>query len=329
MSSTTDSMHTQLLRAGCINPRISGIAERCPMVYEVWEQLGGKNRFYCGGRCITGPLIDRYFNLCTWCTLLIPTGFFFVFCGPELWQRGDAASGLPLVAALSLLSAIIFLLLTSCTDPGILPRWRLQQAVEGLQEEVRLATETEMPQIDTVTSEPIPIISEQQQVEGYKWCPTCKVVRPPRCSHCADCDNCVLTFDHHCPFVNNCVGQRNYTYFSAFLISVWMLGLSVFLGLGLVISWHTRDQSDTGGADWEKSWITYALLFVISVPTVVMLLGVVALTCFHAWLQCSGRTTKEVFTRQSLGIRQRTLLKMRNPSLIHARARVRFPLIAV
>lgn len=44
--------------------------------------------------------------------------------------------------------------------------------------------------------------------DSSELCPECEILRPKRSRHCEICNRCVYVFDHHCPFINNCVGAK-------------------------------------------------------------------------------------------------------------------------
>jgi hypothetical protein len=51
----------------------------------------------------------------------------------------------------------------------------------------------------------------------------CNVFKPERCHHCSACNRCVLNMDHHCPWINNCVGFWNRKYFLLLLVYVLLM----------------------------------------------------------------------------------------------------------
>ena len=56
--------------------------------------------------------------------------------------------------------------------------------------------------------------------EVYKeknTCRTCKFHKPARSKHCSVCQMCVSKYDHHCIWIRQCVGEKNYKWFVSFL----------------------------------------------------------------------------------------------------------------
>ncbi|XP_058115701.1 protein S-acyltransferase 24-like [Magnolia sinica] len=83
-------------------------------------------------------------------------------------------------------------------------------------------------------------------------CATCKIVRPLRAKHCSTCNRCVEQFDHHCPWVSNCIGKRNKWDFFMFLI----LEMSAMLVTGAVTS--IRILTDPSSPSSFGAWLNFA-----------------------------------------------------------------------
>lgn len=88
----------------------------------------------------------------------------------------------------------IYSIICTCSDPGVLPN------------------NINVPSI--VKNFYLDGKSKYHFIRGFKFkmkfCSTCNIFKPPGVSHCKKCNACVEKFDHHCPWIGNCVGKNNY-----------------------------------------------------------------------------------------------------------------------
>uniref|UniRef100_G1TRK7 Palmitoyltransferase n=1 Tax=Oryctolagus cuniculus TaxID=9986 RepID=G1TRK7_RABIT len=61
--------------------------------------------------------------------------------------------------------------------------------------------------------------SKHDHVIEDLYCHLCQIKVNKHTKHCRTCNKCVAGFDHHCDWLNNCVGSRNYWYFFCSVLS--------------------------------------------------------------------------------------------------------------
>ncbi|KAI8991773.1 DHHC palmitoyltransferase-domain-containing protein [Mycotypha africana] len=116
---------------------------------------------------------------------------------------------------------------------------------------------------------------------NVKWCEACQVWKPDRAHHCRVCDACILRMDHHCPWVNGCVGIKNHRYYIQFLFYASLYASFVFL-TSIIIFIQSRGLATFDGI---------ALVVVIVAGIFTIVIG--PFTMSHIWLIFINRTTIE------------------------------------
>ncbi|CAG9316835.1 unnamed protein product [Blepharisma stoltei] len=242
------------------------------IILPLWKVWPSKNRFFLNGRIMIGPKEDQKYLLCTWALLASVSIFYFIFISPYLWITISPI--LPIIAMYCFLSSMVFIWLTTTTEPGIIPKKPVWEVIGTVPEEFTEAV----------------LISQPNR--GYKYCPTCKIYRPPRSHHCKNCGNCVEDFDHHCRFLDNCIGKRNYRWFMSSVFSSISLGVTEITGF-LFFLFYNVGEDHSRRSLIEDGPTIICIVVIITLFSLIITVFVSILCIFHMTLCITGESTKE------------------------------------
>ncbi|KAI0748533.1 DHHC palmitoyltransferase-domain-containing protein [Daedaleopsis nitida] len=249
-----------------------------------WQLHPSRNRFFLGGRLLTGGDSPWAFIVSLTMMLTIAGVYFGTTC---VWWWTNESPAVAVVGAYMCLLTLSSMFATAFRDPGILPR--------------NLDPDPPYPANSSEGGSlraPLPRdLKVRAGVVRTKYCPTCQTYRPPRSSHCKMCDNCVDGCDHHCQWVNNCVGRRNYTVFFTMLFSAVLTLILVICttALHLVLVSH-KQQLNLRHAIATPQGTGSAIAFCLSL---LVIWPVSALLSYHLRLLLLNVTTIEQIRNQA------------------------------
>ena len=245
--------------------------------YDYWE---GNNYFPYRGHIIEGPCAFRP-TMASGLAVTLPIGLFIGFNAEYVTEHWTKA--ILIIAGVLSLLVLIFLLLCSFRDPGIIRRYHYN----GFYKFERKGTK----------------VFQLGFVRNYKYCGTCSIMRPIRSSHCFDCNNCVERCDHHCPWIGNCVGKRNYIFFYLFIVCLTFM-LLYLEGFCIAHIWkylhdNLEDNRSKITSKRRDHIVAYSLCdLIISLYLIIYGILCMAFTLgllfYHTSLVFNNTTTKEM-----------------------------------
>lgn len=169
------------------------------------------------------------------------------------------------------------------------------------------------------TSNPLPEFdrSKHAHVIENGRCHLCNIQTSGiRTKHCSVCNKCVARFDHHCKWLNQCIGGRNYTAFLmcvttavATAIIVALVALSelvlYYVEPQWLVLWESASilNETTNTPPISTSFINSDIVFLIIVAVLGLLAAITAglllhLCFFHVYISFLGLTTYEYIRTQ-------------------------------
>jgi len=250
--------------------------------YKKWN---GDNYFIFKGHLIEGPCSFRP-TLLTGCALTIPTILFLSF--NSQYMKNNITIFVPIIISIIYFISLIFLLIASFIDPGIIRRFNINK--------------NEFPNFSNSGRKDSKIFQLGHLI-NYKYCCTCGIIRPNRSTHCHDCNNCVERLDHHCPWIGNCAGKRNYKYFFIFLVLLNILCILIFIfcisHIILIVKNKQLNENEnekikhvTAHSFCEVIISLYLIIY--SILTMCFICG---LLYYHSKLILTNTTTKEILRK--------------------------------
>lgn len=77
---------------------------------------------------------------------------------------------------------------------------------------------------------------------SLRYCSVCQLFKPDHSYHCKICRKCIYRLDHHCAWINNCVGRENTKYFIVFLLFIPLSAAHIGMTISYTLLFQVPDQ---------------------------------------------------------------------------------------